>query len=222
MGSSKLFLSLVLLLSSWVFMGYAQESLAGLLSSLSNVAGANDAAAGAGLPLGNAASSMACAQKIVPCKDYLKPPSSPTDACCTPLKQMIHEDPKCLCNIFNNEELLKTFGVTQHEALKLLVECGTKADIRQCNSTAASAPEKSAPADPIPPPKTSTTPTGGASNGELASLLSSLNGTLNATNGTTAPADPAPASKNSAYSEKISLFGGFGFIAVFTSLFLSA
>ncbi|KAI3913241.1 hypothetical protein MKX01_013498 [Papaver californicum] len=212
MDSNKLFLSLALLSSSWVFMGFSQDPLAGLLNSLSNVAGGGSGAGGlaaASLPLGNAASSMVCAQKLMPCQAFIKPPSSPTDACCAPLKQMIHDDPKCLCNIFNNEEVLKTFGVSQHDALKLLIECGTKADIRQCNNTA--------PANPTAPlPKPSTTPTVPSDGGDLSNLLSALNGT------NASPVPAPPASKNSAYSEKISLFGGFGFIALSTSLFISA
>ncbi|KAI3960827.1 hypothetical protein MKW92_000073 [Papaver armeniacum] len=212
MDSNKLFLSLVLLSSSWVFMGSSQDPLAGLINSLTDAADGNGGAGlAATLPLGNAAASMACAQKLMPCKDFIKPPSQPTDACCSPLKQMIHDDPKCLCNIFNNEEMLKTFGVTQHEALKLLIECGTKADIRQCNATASAPAASENPAAPLP--KTPETPSVPSSN-------AALNNTVNNTNGTAAPAPPA--STNSAYSEKISLLGGFGSIVLFTSLFISA
>ncbi|KAI3920794.1 hypothetical protein MKW98_005620 [Papaver atlanticum] len=211
MDSNKLFLSLVLLSSSWVFMGSSQDPLAGLINSLTDAADGNGGAGlAATLPLGNAAASMACAQKLMPCQDFIKPPSQPTDACCSPLKQMIHDDPKCLCNIFNNEEILKTFGVTQHEALKLLIECGTKADIRQCNETASAPAASESPAAPLP--KTPETPTVPSSN-------AALNNTVNNTNGTAAPAPPA--STNSAYSEKISLLGGFGSIVLFTSLFIS-
>ncbi|XP_026387033.1 uncharacterized protein LOC113282261 [Papaver somniferum] len=213
MDSNKLFLSLVLLSSSWVFMGSAQDPLAGLINTLTDAADGNGGAGlAATLPLGNAAASMACAQKLMPCQDFIKP----TDACCSPLKQMIHDDPKCLCNIFNNQEILKTFGVTQHEALKLLTECGTKADIRQCNETASAPAASENPAAP----KTPATPTVPSSSGEISTLLSALNNTVNNTNGTAAPAPPA--STNSAYSENISLLGGFGFIALFTSLFISA
>ncbi|RZC61448.1 hypothetical protein C5167_023206 [Papaver somniferum] len=187
-------------------MGSAQDPLAGLINTLTDAADGNGGAGlAATLPLGNAAASMACAQKLMPCQDFIKP----TDACCSPLKQMIHDDPKCLCNIFNNQEILKTFGVTQHEALKLLTECGTKADIRQCNETASAPAASENPAAP----KTPATPT-------VPSSSAALNNTVNNTNGTAAPAPPA--STNSAYSENISLLGGFGFIALFTSLFISA
>ncbi|OVA09354.1 Bifunctional inhibitor/plant lipid transfer protein/seed storage helical domain [Macleaya cordata] len=120
MGSAKFFLSVILLFSSWVFLGFSQ--LEGIIGALGGGMG------------GGGGGGMECAQKLLPCQAYLKPPSSPPDTCCVPLKQMITDDVKCLCGIFNNQDLLKTFHVTQEEALKLLGECGAKADISQCNN----------------------------------------------------------------------------------------
>ncbi|KAA8541378.1 hypothetical protein F0562_025352 [Nyssa sinensis] len=83
------------------------------------------------------AASMPCVQKLLPCQPYLKSSSAPPSTCCLPLKQMITEDAKCLCEIFNNAQLLKNFNVTQDDALKLPKACGTDADISVCKKGAA-------------------------------------------------------------------------------------
>ncbi|KAL6003487.1 hypothetical protein ACLOJK_023718 [Asimina triloba] len=59
----------------------------------------------------------------------------PTDACCDPLKAMIKNDLTCLCEVFNNDQLLNTFGVKQKDALKVPKACGESVDIKKCESS---------------------------------------------------------------------------------------
>ncbi|KAJ8646738.1 hypothetical protein MRB53_008486 [Persea americana] len=106
---SKLFL-LAILFSSWVFVGFSRQLLV---------------ASGA---------KMVCMQKLIPCQSSLHAPSSPPPpTCCLPLKDMIENDKECLCGIFNNQNLLKSFNVTQEDALKLPKACGADVDITACN-----------------------------------------------------------------------------------------
>ncbi|KAL9662343.1 hypothetical protein QQ045_027176 [Rhodiola kirilowii] len=79
------------------------------------------------------AGSPPCVQKLLVCQPYLKNPSNPSALCCAPLKDLIANDPKCLCGLFNNPDLLKMFNVTMEEALQLPKACGSKADVSKCN-----------------------------------------------------------------------------------------
>ncbi|KAG6675926.1 hypothetical protein I3842_15G129200 [Carya illinoinensis] len=127
-------LTLFLLFSSWVFVGYSQSM------------GLNTFVQGGS---SGSAASMPCVQKLLPCKEYLKPPVSmpPTVSCCVPLKEMLTDDVNCLCRVFDNPEILKSFNVTQDDALKLPKACGANADVSLCKK-GASPPASSA----TPPP----------------------------------------------------------------------
>ncbi|KAK9278206.1 hypothetical protein L1049_027767 [Liquidambar formosana] len=122
-------LSLFFFLSSWVFLGFSL-----------------------GLD-GGVADSMPCVKKLLPCQPYLKASSSPPASCCVPLKEMVSDDTQCLCGIFDNSEILKSFNITQDDALKLPKACGANADISLCKN--ATAPNGS--------PTTPSTPANGSS-----------------------------------------------------------
>jgi len=80
-------------------------------------------------------SQPSCIQKLLPCQQFLKPPAStPTAACCLPLKEMVSGDPKCLCDVFDNPDLLKSLNVTQDDAMKLAKACAVNADISVCKT----------------------------------------------------------------------------------------
>ncbi|XP_022137121.1 non-specific lipid-transfer protein-like protein At2g13820 [Momordica charantia] len=102
-----------------------------------------------------------CIQKILPCQPFIKPPSNPSPACCVPLKEMLADDPNCLCSFFDNAQLLKGLNVTQSDALKLPAACGGKADTSKCADAGASPPTAStdAPPRPYPPPPPPPVPT---------------------------------------------------------------
>ncbi|XP_031404523.1 lipid transfer-like protein VAS [Punica granatum] len=100
---------------------------------------------------GDDSNLMPCVQKILPCEPYLKS-TSPPATCCIPLKEVVANDQKCLCAVFNNPELLRNFNVTQDEALKLAAACQANADVSICKPLLASWSwkVKGAPIDPPP------------------------------------------------------------------------
>ncbi|KAJ3678456.1 hypothetical protein LUZ60_002259 [Juncus effusus] len=78
-----------------------------------------------------------CASNLVPCANYLNS-TSPPDTCCSPLKDAITNDLACLCAIYEDPSILKAFGISLSDALKLAQYCGINSTDNQCNATAPS------------------------------------------------------------------------------------
>ncbi|KAL8478607.1 hypothetical protein ACS0TY_030476 [Phlomoides rotata] len=68
--------------------------------------------------------SLPCISKLMPCQPYLKRSSPPPPTCCLPLNQIVADDRQCVCAVFNNVAILKSFNVTQDDALNLAKTCG--------------------------------------------------------------------------------------------------
>ena len=113
--ASKHILAWFLLFSSWVFVGYSEIRYGTALQG--------------GSPGG--ANSTQCLVKLFPCQACLKPPSTRLPACCVPLKEMVSDDPKCLCDVFNNPDLLKSLNISKDDVMKLANACN--ADVSVCN-----------------------------------------------------------------------------------------
>ncbi|XP_050376416.1 non-specific lipid transfer protein GPI-anchored 3-like [Argentina anserina] len=90
---------------------------------------------------GDPTDSMPCVKKLIPCQPYLHAPEKVPVSCCLPLKQMVSDDTKCLCGLFNNVDVLKKLNLTQDEALKLPKACGANADISICKKDSTSPPK---------------------------------------------------------------------------------
>jgi hypothetical protein len=45
---------------------------------------------------------------------------------------MVSDDPKCLCDVFDNPDLLKSLNVTKDDAMKLAKACAVNADVSVC------------------------------------------------------------------------------------------
>ncbi|PKI76732.1 hypothetical protein CRG98_002900 [Punica granatum] len=114
---------------------------------------------------GDDSNLMPCVQKILPCEPYLKS-TSPPATCCIPLKEVVANDQKCLCAVFNNPELLRNFNVTQDEALKLAAACQANADVSICKPLLAEPPSDSPTTSP--PAKGPNKPKGSAAHGITA------------------------------------------------------
>lgn len=143
-SSRFLFACLFLSFSSWFFVGFSrilgeqQQELPSIsfgdLGEMRNVSQGLEGLLGnaSGLGAGGGASgSMSCIQNLLPCKAYLKS-SSPPSSCCDPLKEMASNNSQCLCSVLDNPELLKTFNVSQDEALRLPKACGADIDLSKC------------------------------------------------------------------------------------------
>lgn len=82
---------------------------------------------------GSSVASMPCMKKLLPCKEYLKLTATPPPpSCCVPLKEMVSDDPKCLCDVFNSADMLKNLNITHDDALRLPKACGANANISVC------------------------------------------------------------------------------------------
>lgn len=84
---------------------------------------------------GGGSTSLPCVQKLLPCQASLVSHSnSPPPTCCVPLKQIIQDDPQCLCDVFNNPVLLKGLNITQQDALNLAKNCHATVDLSVCKT----------------------------------------------------------------------------------------
>ncbi|KAL0464141.1 UNVERIFIED_CONTAM: hypothetical protein Slati_0301700 [Sesamum latifolium] len=88
----------------------------------------------------DAAETMLCVQKLMPCQAFLKGSSSPETSCCTPLKEIVDNDSQCLCAVLGDESILKGMSVTPNDFLGLVKSCGANADTSICNKGAAATP----------------------------------------------------------------------------------
>lgn len=79
--------------------------------------------------------SLTCASKLIQCRNYLNN-SNPPEECCKPLKDEVTKDLACLCDIFKQPELLKSFGINITQALELPANCGIHTSSSNlCDST---------------------------------------------------------------------------------------
>ncbi|XP_061989158.1 non-specific lipid transfer protein GPI-anchored 3 [Rosa rugosa] len=115
--------------------------LVGLVGSAAEFSGGGLAGLVDGGGDGDPSDSMPCVKKLIPCQPYLHAPEKVPVSCCLPLKQMVSDDTKCLCGLFNNVDMLKKLNVTQDEALKLPKACGANADISICKKDSTSPPK---------------------------------------------------------------------------------
>lgn len=78
--------------------------------------------------------NIQCMEKLSPCRPYLKASVTgiPPPECCEPLMKMVSGDSDCLCNVFNDAQMLQSMNVTQEDALRVPKACGTEADVSKC------------------------------------------------------------------------------------------
>ncbi|KAJ4951355.1 hypothetical protein NE237_028187 [Protea cynaroides] len=94
-------------------------------------------------------STPSCASALVPCSDYLnstKPPAS----CCTPLRQTVATQLKCLCDLLKDTSLFESLKINITEAIGLSKHCGITDTTTACQKF--SAPPPSASDSTTPPP----------------------------------------------------------------------
>ncbi|XP_056163270.1 non-specific lipid transfer protein GPI-anchored 3-like [Syzygium oleosum] len=85
-------------------------------------------------PGGDDGTSLPCIGELMPCLAYLTPSPSPPASCCIPLKEVVANEAKCLCKVFNDGDILKSFNITQDDALALTKACGANADTSACKT----------------------------------------------------------------------------------------
>ncbi|KAJ8485584.1 hypothetical protein OPV22_018069 [Ensete ventricosum] len=78
-----------------------------------------------------------CVSNLMGCAGYLNS-TTPPDSCCGPLKQTAKSELPCLCALFNNTALLRTFNVNITQAIQMSKRCGVSIDQRACATATAS------------------------------------------------------------------------------------
>ncbi|KAJ0968572.1 hypothetical protein J5N97_025489 [Dioscorea zingiberensis] len=79
-----------------------------------------------------------CVSKLVPCAPYLNSNSTPPPAtCCGPLKQAVKDELPCLCSLFTNQDLLKSFNIDINQALQIPKHCNITQDQSICKTSTA-------------------------------------------------------------------------------------
>ncbi|XP_058085853.1 non-specific lipid transfer protein GPI-anchored 9 isoform X4 [Magnolia sinica] len=78
-----------------------------------------------------------CAAKLLPCVQYLNS-TTPSETCCSSIRDAIQNDLECLCNLFNNPDFFKSLNINITQALQLPQHCGITADAKLCQGTPGS------------------------------------------------------------------------------------
>ncbi|GAA0184659.1 hypothetical protein LIER_31947 [Lithospermum erythrorhizon] len=108
-----------------------------------------------------------CAKPLLLCSMYIHQPSPPP-ACCLPLKKLISDDVKCICDVFSNPIISLGLNVTQADAMDLAKACGVNVGTSLCDNINGGSAPKGSPLPPnssssSPPPNTNPTPKSAAS-----------------------------------------------------------
>lgn len=76
-----------------------------------------------------------CVAKLMPCLSFLRSPENPPTApCCIPLKSALVDDVTCLCSLFENEGLVRSFNITRQDLVGLPSRCGLESpDLNKCD-----------------------------------------------------------------------------------------
>lgn len=74
-----------------------------------------------------------CAMNLIPCADYLNATTKPPSTCCDPLKEAVTKELSCLCNLFKDQNLLKSFNINVTQAMNLPRLCGISGGTNACN-----------------------------------------------------------------------------------------
>lgn len=79
---------------------------------------------------------ISCVTGLIDCQKYLGNTNTPTKTCCDPLKNAVKTQLKCLCNLLNDNDLVKDSGIDLAEVIKLPKRCGVSTDISVCKTVA--------------------------------------------------------------------------------------
>ncbi|CAA2980357.1 lipid transfer vas [Olea europaea subsp. europaea] len=72
-----------------------------------------------------------CAANLIPCAEYLNS-TNPAPACCNAIREVVSTQLRCLCNLYNNPNLVPGINMTQ--ALELPKHCNLSADTSRCKA----------------------------------------------------------------------------------------
>ncbi|XP_039134413.1 non-specific lipid transfer protein GPI-anchored 8-like [Dioscorea cayenensis subsp. rotundata] len=93
----------------------------------------------AALPASTTAQSQtpSCVSNLIPCAPYLNSTTTPPAKCCEPLKEAVKNELPCLCSLFTNQDLLKSFNIDINQALQIPKHCNITQDQSICKTSAS-------------------------------------------------------------------------------------
>ncbi|GKU95481.1 hypothetical protein SLEP1_g8838 [Rubroshorea leprosula] len=86
-----------------------------------------------------------CASSLTPCASYLNTNTTPGTDCCNAIKDAVANQLTCLCNLYNDPEVLKLFNISLPAALQLSRNCGVNNSLSGCANALS-------PTGSVPPP----------------------------------------------------------------------
>ncbi|XP_059642949.1 non-specific lipid transfer protein GPI-anchored 7-like [Cornus florida] len=110
-------------------------------------------------------STPSCAQKLVPCANYINS-TNPPASCCDPLREAVTQDRECLCNLYNTPGLLASLGINVTQALLLPGHCNVPGNTSACTKATTPPTSSSVPATAT----TSTVPAPPSNGAKVASM----------------------------------------------------
>ncbi|RWW09671.1 hypothetical protein GW17_00026827 [Ensete ventricosum] len=78
-------------------------------------------------------STPSCVSNLVPCGSYVNSNGTPPASCCTPLKEAVDNDLKCLCTVLNDTTVMKAFNISTEAGYRLARSCGIS-NFRDCSN----------------------------------------------------------------------------------------
>ncbi|KAF8111333.1 hypothetical protein N665_0076s0309 [Sinapis alba] len=82
---------------------------------------------------------MQCVAKLMPCRPYVNSGAPPPPWCCSPMKDIVDNHVRCLCEAFKHPDMFALIDLDQEGALNLISSCGASYDASRCNAESSSA-----------------------------------------------------------------------------------
>ncbi|XP_074326809.1 non-specific lipid transfer protein GPI-anchored 7-like [Apium graveolens] len=74
-----------------------------------------------------------CVQNLIGCADSLNTTTKPPETCCAPLKEALTNELPCLCKLYTNTDLLKSFSINVTQSMEIPARCGLDANLDACS-----------------------------------------------------------------------------------------
>lgn len=74
-----------------------------------------------------------CVQKLMGCADSLNTTTKPPETCCAPLKEALTNELPCLCKLYSDTDLLKSFKINVTQSMEIPARCGIDVSLDACN-----------------------------------------------------------------------------------------
>lgn len=73
-----------------------------------------------------------CVQKLMGCAESLNTTTKPPETCCAPLQEALTNELPCLCKLYTDTALLKSFQINVTQSLEIPARCGITFSLDAC------------------------------------------------------------------------------------------